>query len=89
MRHFVNIISSLKCKERVGTEKPLQSVYHFLENAVTTISHLDGHAVCQTKDLKRKEKTNNKHLQCETDSKLKPTKRIKTSITTMENNQKV
>lgn len=56
MRHFVNIISSLKCKERVGTEKPLQSVYHFLENVVTTISHLDGHAVCQTKDLKRKEK---------------------------------
>lgn len=35
-------------------------MYHFLENTVTTISHLDVHIVWQTKDLEIKENKTNK-----------------------------
>lgn len=63
-------------------------MYGFLENAVTTVSHLDGHTVWQTKGLKRKEKTNNIYSVKQI-SKLKPINVIKTNITTTENNQKV
>lgn len=45
-------------------------MYHFLENAVTKISHLDVHTVWQTKDLETTtKKANSKYLQCEIDFK--------------------
>lgn len=96
MRHFVNIISSLKRKERVGTEKPLRQMCLFLETAVAVISHLDVHILWQTKDLKGKKKNQPKTTNQTTNycavrqiSKLKPITIIKINTTTMEYNQKV
>jgi len=67
MRHFVNIISSLKCKERLGIEKPLQSMYHFLKNAATTISHLDVHSLTNQEFKNKKEKTKKNKQQISTE----------------------
>lgn len=53
-------------------------MYHFLENTVTTISHLDVHIVWQTKDLEiRENKTNKKTYSVKKISKLKTIKVIK------------